>query len=334
MKKNNLTINDVFPDPEIAREVAKYCEGEGGIEKRSLSVIKQPNKFIETRQEYSYLEKRIIYSIINSLHTHTGMNVNRDLFENIEVIILLKNLNESNYQRIKQAIVKMQSRGIFLIDNETKQEFDVVIPFPHISYRGREGMVKVLILADMIPYLLELSKGYTRYQLQSALNLNSVISQRMYELLSRFKDTGIWQNVKIIYLKKLLNIEEKYKRFSSFEKYALQASQEELKNKTDISFTYSLRKIGRRYTHIDFYINYDKENDLFKELDSQLQSDQDEKTKRCLKYLQEFGINDKRLQKIILDEKQSEFWSWLFHYRENKDNIHNPAGYLKQTLGI
>ncbi|GAH46464.1 unnamed protein product, partial [marine sediment metagenome] len=128
-----------------------------------------------------------------------------------------------------------------------------------------------------------------------------------------------------------LNIHGKYEMFSTFRKYVLEASRRELNKKTDISFDYTLQKTSRRYTHISFKIYQNKQTDPFHQVDEHLLN---EKTKRCLQYLQEFGIIDCETRNVIISEKQDVFWTWLYKYKQNKSMIHNPAGHLLKTIKL
>lgn len=302
---------------------------------KTKSINRQPNQITLSRQEFTLIEKRIVYFVINRLKPEQSINVNYDPFRNIEITIPLKILSEFDYRQIRKATDKLQSRKIYFIDSEKKQEYRSIVPFPEVHYKGKEGIINITIFESIVPYFIELKKGFTEYQLKSALSLTSTITQKLYELLCRFKDTGNWQGIEISYLKKLLNIEGKYQMISAFRTYVLNASQRELKEKTDISFTYELRKTGRRFTHIDFKIHWNKGKDPFKKVDNYLKSQNlTDKQQRCKKYLDQFGIQDKKLRKSIINNKQAEFWKWLHFYKQNKANVHNPAGHLLKSLGI
>ena len=123
-------------------------------------------------------------------------------------------------------------------------------------------------------------------------------------------------------------MKNKYPKISMFRERILTPAQTELKNKTDISFTYELFKTGRKYTHITFNIHHKRPKQA---KESKPLTD---KQAKCKRYLEELGIHRKELQEIIIHKKQSEFWPWLKHYRENKAKIENPAGHLLKTLGI
>ncbi|MFO7830164.1 MAG: replication initiation protein [Bacteroidales bacterium] len=293
--------------------------------KKPKKYNQQPNKITLSRQKFNVIEKRIVYLIINQLDT--GINVDEDLFQNKEFNIPVKELGETNYKRIREECKRLRYKEMGIPQEGDKYVFWDINPFPEAKLTNN-GTLYIKMLDTAVPYFIELKKGFTTYQLKAALSLNSTYSQRLYELLSKYKDTGVWNNIEIVYLKRLLAIENKYPEISMFRQRVLNPAQKELKNKTDISFIYELYKTGRRYTHITFYIKYRKPQQ------STEPENLTEKQERCKSYLDQFGIQDKKLQKSILHNKQAEFWKWLHWYKQNKENISNPAGHLLKSLGI
>lgn len=290
----------------------------------------QPNQITLSRQKFSVVEKRMVYLIINRLDM--GFDVDQDLFQNKEFSIPVKELGETNYKRIREECKKLRHKEIGIPNEDDKYAFWDINPFPEAKLT-HDGILYIKMLDTAVPYFVELKKGFTKYQLHAALSLNSTYSQRLYELLSRYKDTGIWNSVEIEYLKHLLSIENKYPKISMFRARVLNPAQLELKNKTEILFTYELHKTGRKYTHITFKIQHNKDKP---------QPEQPQQTKpltdsqqRAKKYLgDEVGITDPRLVNTIIHEHEQEFWPWLKHFRLNKDTIQNPIGHLLKTLNL
>jgi plasmid replication initiation protein len=215
----------------------------------------QPNIITMSRQEFSTIEKRIVLFVINQMKT--GFNINPDQFQNQVFTIPIANL-KSNYNEIKQSCRKLNTRQITLV-NEELDEVSFITPFPRVDYLGKSGVIKVWMFADVVPHFVELSKGYTKYPLEIALQLDSIYSQRMYEILCSKKDLGAWLNVDLEKLKHILNA-EKYERYSHFKQRVLDIAQKELDEKANIKFTYEpSRKEGKKVTHLNFHILTEQE---------------------------------------------------------------------------
>ncbi len=287
-----------------------------------------PNKVIFSEFETTLIERRIMYLIVNYLEP--AFNIDKGNMSNVKVQIPIKLLGDTNYTRIKEASEKLIGRKLKYIDDENRS-FKFIVPFPKIEYEESTGIINVTILDESLPLFLELKNGYTQYQIKAALSLTSTHAQRMYELLSRWKDVGIWLNVPIVEFRSLLSINDKYPQLVHLKTNILEHSKKELAAKTDIEFHYELKKTGRKFTHIDFYINWNESRDDYKDLED---AALDVKSKKCLEYLDKIGIKNQEYRTLILTEKQDEFWRWMYLVKTGKLKPKSLSGHLLSVLGI
>lgn len=208
----------------------------------------QPNIITRSTDEMSVIEKRIVYLAINQMETE--FNIKPDLVKGLEFTFHLSELRDTNYDRVKKAVQKLRTRGITLIDDDNKEEFEQITPFPHVKIK--EGKVTIKMMADVVPYFIELKKGFTRYELAAALTLSSVYSQKLYELLSRWLNKKEW-HVPIQELQLLLNA-QKYK-YGDFRIHCLDVAIKELNEKTNLTVSWEAEKDSRSVTAILFKIN-------------------------------------------------------------------------------
>lgn len=211
----------------------------------------QPNIITKSTDDMSLIEKRILYLVINRLDT--GFDLQHDLFKNLEFKIAFNQLQETNYERIKKAVKKLQFRALTLIDDDEKEEFLQIIPFPVVKIKG--SVVTLKMMADVMPYFLELRRGYTKYELAAALSLTSVYAQKLYELLSRWKDKKEW-HVSLKELQTLLNAANY--SYGDFRIKCLDKGVNEINGKTDLVVSYETEKSGRSVTDILFTISQRK----------------------------------------------------------------------------
>lgn len=116
-----------------------------------------------------------------------------------------------------------------------------------------EGYIDIVLSDSLRPYLLELEKNFTKYELINVLTLKSKHSIRLYEL---FK-SNLWLHkwmVSIAELKEILNIEDKYKEYKDFNKRVIAPSVREISKYTDIQVEYEPIRTGRYNTDLMFYI--------------------------------------------------------------------------------
>jgi plasmid replication initiation protein len=148
-------------------------------------------------------------------------------------IIFDADSENSIYTRIKEAsedLIK-QSWLFERIDKKSFERHNVVV-----SLRYENGNLEIHLNPFLRDYFLELSH-YTTYEIKWYMSLSSWYSMRLFEILSAFKDTGIWI-VSIEEYRKLMDCEKKYPDLHDLLKYTLTEPLEELE-KTDVAFSYS-----------------------------------------------------------------------------------------------
>jgi plasmid replication initiation protein len=143
----------------------------------------------------------------------------------------------------------------------------------------KEGYVDVCFDPKIKPYLLKLKECFTIYQLKNILFLHSAYSVRTYEMLKQFESTGI-KTISVDELRDILRVSPNY-TVGNITQRILKPAQKELKEHTDISFTYNFIKHGRRFTDITFKIK---------------------RNTRIPKLLQEEKSKDKDIKRVSLQE--------------------------------
>ena len=207
----------------------------------------QPNIITNSNDDMSLIEKRIIYLAINKMETK--INVDPNFFINLDFEIPIVDLGDTNYDRVRTAVLKLQSRNLTLIDDRTKKEVERITPFPRVKIKN--GILKLQMLAGVVPHFLELKKGFTKYELAAALSLTSVYSQKLYEHFSRWKDKEKW-SIALDELKILLNAENY--RYPQFRQKCLDIAVKEINEKTDLTTSYDVTKTGKAVSSIEFKI--------------------------------------------------------------------------------
>ncbi|CAA0229072.1 Putative replication protein Rep-3 superfamily [Tenacibaculum maritimum] len=221
--------------------------------------IKQPNHVSTARFNYSLtvLEKNIIYTIIDELQKIMSRDLNQK-YINQRITVELKTLEQNrNYNRIKNAIKKLGSKHV---------EFDFTIPktgkitgfstslISGLRHEYNSKFITLNIPEDACRFFCYIGGGFTSFQKTIAISLNSVYSKHLYELCCRWEDKGGY-SCTIEELKIYLSISDKYNQIAHLRAKVLEQSKEELKKKADLFFTYSLIKVGRKYSKISFKIH-------------------------------------------------------------------------------
>ncbi len=96
----------------------------------------------------------------------------------------------------------------------------------------------------LAPFILELRKGFTLYEIRNFLRLDSLYAKKLYRFLKKLQKYGRVE-VTIDELRFILEVEEKYRDFYDLEKIVLKPSVEEINEKTDIYVEYETKREGK-----------------------------------------------------------------------------------------
>jgi plasmid replication initiation protein len=195
--------------------------------KKELSII-QPNAITQARYRFSEYEMKILIYFIKSIQkliNKESIVFQQNLFGEKNHIIWI-NVNEidaDNPKRVKQALRDLRHRD-FEIENE-----EIWLNVGFINYAQWNKVAnkwEVEISRKLMPYMASIAHGYTEYQLNAVLRLNSH-SQRLYMMLSQFSDTGIFR-ISCEKLRFELGLEEKYDRYCDFKNRVIKSSIKEI----------------------------------------------------------------------------------------------------------
>ena len=223
------------------------------MEKVSKEVI-QSYLITTARYDFSADEKRVLTRIIEHLQKYLiGQKLDHklevDLFGMVPIDTTIGEMitGTQTYTQVRNAIHSLYQKTFWYADDELEKPIRF-IDTPRIYKRGR---VLFSLDKDLVECFLNMSKGYSKYELDVSLSFSSVYSMRLYELLSGQSSTITY---KIETLKKMFKVEDKYKRNADFVRRVIDGAQTELNEKSPISFKYKLIKQGRAFHKIQFNV--------------------------------------------------------------------------------
>lgn len=161
-----------------------------------------------------------------------------------------------SYKLLKEAIKTLADKSIWITRDDGIETLLRFIEKPEID--KKRGVINVRIDNDMKPYLLQLRKNYTTFELLYTLRFKHKASPRLYELLKarHFDDLKPYVYVvPIDDLRVLLNADTPtYKQYKYFNKFVLAPALKEINEQTDLTITYNPRKTGKSITDAEFTI--------------------------------------------------------------------------------
>lgn len=160
-----------------------------------------------------------------------------------------------NYTSLKEQIKKISDRSCWVKLEDGRETILRWIEKPYIDEKS--GTIEIIFDKDMKPFLLELRKNFTQFELSYALLFKSKYSIRLFELLESYhyhKLEPLEKKFNIEELKKILDCEN-YKAFKDFRLRVLDTAVKEINENTMYNLKYDLIKEVRTYTEIVFYLD-------------------------------------------------------------------------------
>ncbi|NID13494.1 replication initiation protein [Fibrivirga algicola] len=275
--------------------------------------IQEPLRLLLSRNNFDLLERRVYWLILRHIKQlqilrPAEMETLPSEFPAFKIPItdlqLPNSSSEVNYSTYKRVAQRLTSRQLYL-DSPAQHEFTSVVVFPMARYS--RGVLTVEVNKHLVPYMIDLSKGYTKLQLQAALSLNSQYAQNLYTRLCKFLDTGIWR-VSVTDLKDILDAQQ-YVRWSNFKQTVLSRAMEEINQKTDIEVFVNEKREGRFITTLIFTIRRQsrKDNKAFDAFNEEMdlvyaQPIEELKNKASQVLLQHYRFTSAQIREIISNE--------------------------------
>jgi len=219
-------------------------------------VVTKANKLVEASYRLNVSEQRMMALLVTQIHPDDEeLKPYRFTVGDLGELIS----DGDNSERKQQSLysrVKALTRG--LLEKVVQiQEPDGLLQIHWLSsakYYDGTGAVELKFAAEMKPYLLQLQERFTSYKLGNVVKLRSRYSVRLYELLKQYEQLGK-RSFELPELRRVLGLADgELALWADFRRKVLEVAQRELPKKTDLGFSYTVRKRGRAIAFVDFKI--------------------------------------------------------------------------------
>ena len=168
------------------------------------------------------------------------------------------------YEALKGAAKHLYNRSITLFEPAYSRKGRPLKPIRtdmrwvgRCKYHEGEGWVEIAWWPELLPFLTNLKKHFTSYQLKQASALRSMYSWRLLELLTRYKDTG-WAEYTIEDFAASMDATEKQRQnFAAIRRRIIEPAVKELTLKDGWLIEWEPIKAGRKVKALHFKFKRD-----------------------------------------------------------------------------
>ena len=201
---------------------------------------------------FSHQEKVSIYA--KKIMARVLSEIKRDDTKLKDLYVFnVKEIQDPNSLQIKYVDIKKAFRELtrltWLIEDIKSEKFAYrnLLNTSHAECGYDNGVISIALNPLLTPHFIAISH-YTKYNLNWYMTFSSWYSMRLYEILSAYRDTGVW-TVDIDKYRELVDCKKKYKNINDLIKKTTTEPLEEL-DKTELAFTvekvFEDRKPGQR----------------------------------------------------------------------------------------
>lgn len=224
--------------------MAKLSEGKEMITKE----IVESYIFSTVRHDFGIYSERLLLRLvelaqceINGLDFKGGTDLGKVMvgqWGHMEITIPVKDIlsgeDDTNYTKAKQSVRQLMGKFLEYEDEEVYKATQIL---NEVDMDKVAGKMVIQVNRNIWNAMLDFSKGFRKYELETATKLRGKYSLRIYKLVSS-------QSQPITYLiedlRKMWGLTDKYKKVDDFVKNTIVAAKEELDRVSPYSFDYVL----------------------------------------------------------------------------------------------
>ena len=223
------------------------------MKNKNLKVF-QANTYTMGKHTFNLNEKRVMQFIIAKIKP-TDTEFKRYEIPIVEIADMAKISTANMYPFAKNLMYEMITKFI-LLEDKANDHIKAFNYFTELEYQS--GVLTVELNRNIHQLFLNIKKSkthFTAYELTEFMTLSSVHAQRIYELVKQYsRSKQREREIELSELKKMMNIENKYKLYSDFRKVVLEYSHKHIEEHTNLRFKWKgVTKRGRKVLAIRFY---------------------------------------------------------------------------------
>jgi len=226
-------------------EVTGKPQGSDSTRTRKWVVLH--NDIVLARIDWSIYQNHIFAMLVSQLGK--GDNDFRVQQVDAEELFDLADLRHEHRHRVIANAAKGLVRETFEIRGED-HHYEGYTVFSFCKYLPEKGLIEARFNEDARPFLLQLTKYFTQYQLRYTMRLRSSYAVRFYQIAKMIERPGKpqTQRMDVGYFRELFLIEDKYSRYNDVINRVIAPSVKQVNTATDTNLRIrTIRKYGSPY---------------------------------------------------------------------------------------
>lgn len=221
-------------------------------------VVVKSNQVIEASYQLSTIEQRLVLAAI--AHIPKNQEVSDEVVYTVGVSDLQAlGVNETTaYRDLKEGLNRLYERSInIMIDGKSIKMRWV----QSIQFMDSRGEIGLRFSKDILPFISNLSREFTKYALSDIAGMSSAYAIRIYELITQYKSLGE-REIAVTDLRNMLELGTRYPLFADLKRWVIDTAVNQINDHSPLQVSYEVSKTGRKVSHITFSFKGKKIKDI------------------------------------------------------------------------
>lgn len=228
---------------------------------KNRNIVRHSAKLTKGRSKLTATEMRAFLATLTTIEQHDT--------EFKEVVLTKQeflgdtniSLDYRNVRAICRTLLKF-THEVNEFDTEKQLVWKGYTVYQRFSYDEKTGEIRFKFNDDMRPFLLNLTKNFTKYDIRCILNMTSQYSIKIYQILKNLRNLTRQKEWNLIEFQEWLKVPNSKLRWYDFKKDILETAKNEINKYTDLEILgFFPEKIYRKKV-ISFSIKFAPKNEL------------------------------------------------------------------------
>lgn len=219
-------------------------------DKNPSNLIVKSNALVEAAFRLGALESRVLLTCLSQVRN--GKIVTDKVMYTVKVAdleALTGSAPHQAYENLKNAANRLMDRKVSIYLDSGRKILNTRW-VQTVEYCEEFGEIALRLGKDVLPYLANLKREFTKYGLENVVKLTSSHAIRIYEFLQQWRERGE-RTILFQWLRVRLGLEKSYKTAGDLKKFVIEPAIKQINLHTDISITHhSYQKTGRQISSV------------------------------------------------------------------------------------
>jgi len=300
--------------------------------KKERKYVVKSNQLIEARYRLSLQESRVILWLLMQI-CPDDEDFKQHKIDIKEFSKMIGAEVDNQYSKLRSVTKRLMQRAIEIYNPE-KKEWLQVSWLSSIKYQSTKGCVLLRFDPELKPYLLKLKGHFTKLEVADLLQLKSIYSIKIFELLKQYESIKK-RKISVEDLRAYCGIQKgKYRHYNAIKLYVIERAAAEINAKTEYEVDYKEIKESRKIVTIEWTIKKKTHFEKSQQEKATILQKEFRSDSTLIEKIMEYGFSKQAAKRFIQSDVEENIINAIkaVDIQVSRGHVKNPAAMLKKAI--